>query len=73
MERALARLRVVGECLLDEVGLPASAYQMDGVELWGTASFIKGGLFHADKLTTVSPSISLVGAAQHRCAATTAS
>ena len=42
--------------ILGAVGLPASVYQVDGVELWGSASFIKGGLFHADKITTVSPS-----------------
>jgi starch synthase len=41
--------------ILAEVGLPAHAYAIDGVELWGSASFIKGGLFHADKITTVSP------------------
>jgi starch synthase len=42
--------------ILSEVGLPAHAYALDGVELWGSASFIKGGLYHADKITTVSPS-----------------
>ena len=41
--------------ILPAVGLPAHAYAVDGVELWGSASFIKGGLYHADKITTVSP------------------
>ncbi|MEO7241350.1 MAG: glycogen synthase GlgA [Variovorax sp.] len=39
-----------------ELGLPGSAYQMHGVEFHGGWSFMKAGLFYADRLTTVSPS-----------------
>lgn len=40
---------------LPAVGLPPSAYSMHGVEFYGSASFLKAGLYYADKLTTVSP------------------
>jgi starch synthase len=40
---------------LGAVGLPAASYAVDGVELYGAASFLKAGLFYADRLTTVSP------------------
>jgi starch synthase len=35
--------------------LPASLWQMDGVEFFGLMSFMKGGLIFADQITTVSP------------------
>jgi starch synthase len=38
-----------------ELSLPASFYQLDGIEFYGGVSFIKAGLFYADRLTTVSP------------------
>jgi len=38
-----------------ELSLPASFYQLDGIEFYGGVSFMKAGLFHADRLTTVSP------------------
>jgi starch synthase len=37
------------------LGLPASAFSMDGVEYYGNVSFLKGGLACADAITTVSP------------------
>jgi starch synthase len=37
------------------VGLPSQAYAMHGVELYGSLSFLKAGLYYGDKLTTVSP------------------
>ncbi len=37
------------------LGLPPETYQMHGLELHGRMSFIKGGLYYADLLTTVSP------------------
>ena len=38
-----------------ELGLPAHFYSVDGLEFHGNCSFLKAGLFYADKLTTVSP------------------
>ncbi len=37
------------------VGLPAAAYALEGAEAYGTFSFLKAGLFYADRITTVSP------------------
>ncbi|MET3462391.1 glycogen synthase GlgA [Variovorax atrisoli] len=42
-----------------ELGLPGSAFQMDGLEYHGQISFMKGGLCFADRLTTVSPTYAL--------------
>lgn len=39
-----------------ELGLPQSLFHTDGLEFWGQASFIKGGLAYADRVNTVSPS-----------------
>jgi starch synthase len=41
--------------LLGTLGLPAEAFALDGLEYFGSISFLKGGLIFADKLTTVSP------------------
>lgn len=41
--------------ILPALGLPASRYSIDGLEFYGKASFLKGGLLLADALTTVSP------------------
>jgi starch synthase len=38
-----------------ELRLPAHFFSVDGVEFHGSCSFLKAGLFYADKLTTVSP------------------
>jgi len=38
-----------------ELGLPAHFYGINGIEFHGQCSFLKSGLFYADKLTTVSP------------------
>ncbi|MGE5268178.1 MAG: glycogen synthase GlgA [Thiohalocapsa sp.] len=38
-----------------DLALPASFFAIDGVEFHGGVSFLKSGLFHADRLTTVSP------------------
>ncbi len=40
---------------LTQLGLPQQAFHMDGVEFYGQFSFLKAGLFYADKLSTVSP------------------
>jgi starch synthase len=41
---------------LPELGLPASSFSVAGVEYHGSISFLKAGLFYADRITTVSPS-----------------
>ena len=41
--------------LFPELGLPAEAMQVDGLEFYGRISFMKSGLFYADRITTVSP------------------
>jgi starch synthase len=37
------------------LGIPEQAFQIDGVEFHGRISFLKAGLFHADLVSTVSP------------------
>jgi starch synthase len=37
------------------VALPPQAYSIHGVELYGSFSFLKAGLYYGDRLTTVSP------------------
>ncbi len=37
------------------LGLPDTAFQMQGLEYYGQISFMKAGLFYADRITTVSP------------------
>jgi starch synthase len=39
----------------NELGLPKSAFHIDGVEFHGHVSFMKAGLQYADRITTVSP------------------
>ncbi len=41
--------------IFPELSLPGSFYAVDGVEFYGGLSFLKAGLFYADRLTTVSP------------------
>ena len=41
--------------LFSRLGLPDSAFSLDGLEYHGDVSFLKGGLSYADRLTTVSP------------------
>jgi starch synthase len=38
-----------------DLGLPAQFWGVEGVEFHGQLGFMKGGLYHADRLTTVSP------------------
>ena len=42
--------------LFGALGLPPAAFAMDGVEYYGSISYLKGGLVCADAITTVSPS-----------------
>ena len=51
----LAYQGVFSADVLGELGLPVSAFQIDGLEFHGQISFMKAGLFYADKITTVSP------------------
>jgi len=41
--------------LFADLALPAGFFAIDGVEFYGGLSFLKAGLFYADRLTTVSP------------------
>lgn len=41
--------------MLGVLGLPPQSYGIDGVEYYGTISFLKAGLQFADRITTVSP------------------
>ena len=41
--------------LLSALDLPSAAMNVDGVEYFGTISFLKAGLWFADRITTVSP------------------
>ncbi len=41
--------------LFHDLGLPGSAFSIDGLEFHGQVSFMKAGLFYADHITTVSP------------------
>jgi starch synthase len=39
----------------DQLGLPGDFFNMHGVEFYGQISFLKAGLYFADRITTVSP------------------
>lgn len=39
-----------------QLALPAEHFRMDGLEYYGNLSFLKAGLFYADRINTVSPS-----------------
>ena len=41
--------------LFPRLGLPESAFALDGLEYHGDVSLLKGGLSYADRITTVSP------------------
>jgi starch synthase len=41
--------------IFPELALPPEFFSIDGVEFYGQVSFIKAGLFYANRLTTVSP------------------
>ena len=41
--------------IFPELALPPRFFSVNGVEFYGQVSFIKAGLFYADRLTTVSP------------------
>ncbi len=37
------------------LGLPPESFQINGLEYYGSVSFLKAGLFYADRITSVSP------------------
>jgi starch synthase len=41
--------------LFPQLGLPARAFAIDGVEYYGGVGYLKAGLYYADAITTVSP------------------
>ncbi|RFD19450.1 glycogen synthase GlgA [Komagataeibacter melaceti] len=45
--------RFPAECLA-RFGLPPEAFSVEGCECYGAISFLKAGLYHADRITTVS-------------------
>jgi starch synthase len=40
---------------MDELGLPANLFSVDGLEFWGGVSFLKAGIAFSTLMTTVSP------------------
>lgn len=40
---------------LSPLRLPERVFAVDGAEFWGQLGFLKAGLYHADRITTVSP------------------
>jgi len=44
---------------LGELGLSEADWHIDGVEYYGRVSFLKAGLRHADRITTVSPTYAM--------------
>lgn len=51
----LAYQGLFGRAVFGELGLPQDFFGMHGAEFHGHVSFLKAGLFYADKITTVSP------------------
>ena len=41
--------------MIEKLSLPRSSFQINGLEFYGQLSFLKGGVFYADTLSTVSP------------------
>jgi len=52
----LAYQGVFPSSTLPRVGLPPESFTIDGVEYYGSLSFLKAGLVYADRIGTVSPS-----------------
>jgi starch synthase len=51
----LAYQGVFPATLFSELGLPEHFFSMHGVEFYGQVSFLKAGLYFADRISTVSP------------------
>lgn len=41
--------------MVEKLSLPRSSFQINGLEYYGQLSFLKGGVFYADAISTVSP------------------
>ena len=41
--------------MVERLGFPPEMFAVDGLEYYDTLSFLKGGLYYSDRLTTVSP------------------
>lgn len=54
----LAHQGIFDRSLLDYGRIPDSVFRPDGLECFGMVNLMKGGLYHATKLTTVSPTYS---------------
>ena len=53
---------------LSKIGAPDSAFNVDGLEFYGKASYLKAGLVHASHLTTVSATYAKeITTAEHGC------
>ncbi|HEY8580471.1 MAG TPA: glycogen synthase GlgA, partial [Beijerinckiaceae bacterium] len=53
---------------LNALGVPDSAFQMEGVEFYDKLSFLKAGLYYADHITTVSANYAReITTPQHGC------
>jgi starch synthase len=50
----LAYQGLFGQDHMPRLGIPASAFQIDGVEFYGKLSFLKAGIYYASCVTTVS-------------------
>ncbi len=46
---------IFGREVMDFAGLPYDLFRPDGLESMGSVNMMKGGIYHATKLTTVSP------------------
>lgn len=44
-----------GREMLGPLGLPEAEFHAESLEFWGSLGFLKAGLVHADRITTVSP------------------
>jgi len=51
----LAYQGIFAPSLLPRLGLPWQSFSVDGLEYYGNMSFLKGGLYYADRISTVSP------------------
>ena len=51
----LAFQGIFPQSMVEQLGLPASCYSIEGLEYYGNMSFLKAGLYYSDHITTVSP------------------
>ncbi len=51
----VAHQGIFSPAALPALDIPPEAFQINGVEYYGNASFLKAGIFYADRITTVSP------------------